>query len=170
MMGAGKTAIGNQLARRLQMRFVDTDAEIESRTGVEVSLIFEIEGDAGFRRREAALIAALAQDSGLVVATGGGAILDANNRAQLRDNGVVVYLSANPELLLERLRLDKKRPLLQVADRHQHLQDMHTLRDPLYRQVADIVIEGGSGSMQHLVAALERELRRWCPSLSSDAP
>lgn len=157
MMGAGKTTVGTQLARRLKLRFVDTDHEIEARTGVHIPLIFEIEGEAGFRKREAQVLAALTQESGLVLATGGGAVLDAQNRANLRKNGIVVYLNLPPAVLWERLRQDKKRPLLQVADPLNRLREIHAERDPLYREVADIIIEGGSSS-HHLVKLLEREL------------
>ena len=158
MMGAGKTTIGRQLARRLGLRFVDSDHEIEARTGVHIPLIFEIEGEAGFRKRETQVLAELTAERGLVLATGGGAVLAAENRARLAGNGLVVYLSVVPELLWERLRLDKKRPLLRVADPLAKLIELHLQRDPLYREVADIVVEGGSGGSLHLAKELEREI------------
>ena len=158
MMGAGKTTIGSQLARKLKLRFVDTDHEIEARTGVHIPLIFEIEGEAGFRKREAQVLAALTQEDGLVLATGGGVVLDAQNRANLSDRGLVVYLDLSPEVLWERLRQDKKRPLLQVADPLKRLREIYAERDPLYREVADIIIEGGGGSSHHLVKLLESEI------------
>ena len=158
MMGAGKTTIGSQLARKLKLRFVDTDHEIEARTGVHIPLIFEIEGEAGFRKREAQVLAALTQEEGLVLATGGGVVLDAQNRANLSDRGLVVYLDLSPEVLWERLRQDKKRPLLQVADPLKRLREIYVERDPLYREVADIIIEGGGGSSHHLVKLLESEI------------
>ncbi|HUY04731.1 MAG TPA: shikimate kinase [Rhodocyclaceae bacterium] len=159
MMGAGKTTVGRQLAKRLKLRFVDTDHEIEARTGVHIPLIFEIEGEAGFRRREAQVLAALTQENNLVLATGGGAVLDPINRANLAKNGIVVYLSVPPARLWERLRQDKKRPLLQVADPLGRLMELHAQRDPLYREVADLVVEGGGGSSQHLATLIERELQ-----------
>ena len=155
MMGAGKTTIGRQLARRLQLRFVDSDHEIEARTGVHIPLIFDIEGEAGFRRREAQVLADLTRERGLVLATGGGAVLAAENRANLAANGLVIYLCVAPLLLWERLRQDKKRPLLRVADPLAKLVELHEQRDPLYREVADIIVEGGSSSHQ-LAKSLER--------------
>ena len=164
MMGAGKTTVGRQLARRLKLRFVDADHEIEARTGVRIPLIFEIEGEAGFRKREAQVLAALTQEQGLVLATGGGAVLDPQNRANLAQNGIVVYINVLPEVLWQRTRLDKKRPLLQVADPLGRLQELHAQRDPLYREVADLIIEGGSGSSHNLVKQLEREIHNLCPA------
>jgi shikimate kinase len=158
MMGAGKTTIGRQLARRLGLRFVDSDHEIEARTGVHIPLIFEIEGEAGFRKRETQVLAELAQERGLVLATGGGAVLSAENRANLAGNGLVVYLSVAPDMLWARLRQDKKRPLLRVADPLAKLLELHAQRDPLYREVADIVVEGGASSSHHLAKTLEREI------------
>ena len=115
-MGAGKSTIGRHLARVLGQRFVDADREIEARTGASISLIFDLEGEAGFRRRESAVIAELAAGEGLVVATGGGAVLDPGNRAALRQRGTVVYLHAPLEVLIRRTRRDRDRPLLQSAD------------------------------------------------------
>jgi len=159
LMGAGKTTIGRQLARRLKLRFVDSDHEIETRTGVHIPLIFEIEGEAGFRKREAQVLADLTQERGLVLATGGGAVLSAENRANLAANGLVVYLSVAPTLLWERLRRDKKRPLLRVADPLAKLEELHAQRDPLYREIADLVIEGGLANSHHLAKMLEQEIQ-----------
>ncbi len=164
MMGAGKTTVGRQLAKRLKRRFVDSDHEIEARTGVHIPLIFEIEGEAGFRRREAQVLADLTQEDNLVLATGGGAVLDPVNRANLANNGLVVYLCVPPAMLWERLRLDKKRPLLQVADPLSRLQELHAQRDPLYREVADLVVEGSSNNSHHLVQQIERELQERFPA------
>lgn len=164
MMGAGKTTVGSQLARRLKLRFVDADHEIEAHTGVRIPLIFEIEGEDGFRKRESQVLAALTQEDGLVLATGGGVVLDPQNRVNLAQNGIVVYLSVAPEVLWQRTRLDKKRPLLKVADPLGRLQELHAIRDPLYREVADMVIEGGTGSSHHLVKLLEKEIRKLCPA------
>lgn len=162
MPGAGKTTIGRQLARRLQRTFIDADHEIEARTGVRIPLIFDIEGEQGFRDREARVIADLAGDSNLVVATGGGAVLRAENRVALKHSGTVVYLQAAPRLLFERTRLDPNRPLLQVANPMQKIEELYAQRDPLYREVADIVINSLGGSISHLVKQLERELQKLC--------
>lgn len=162
-MGAGKTTVGRQLARRLARRFVDSDHEIETRTGVRIPVIFEIEGEAGFRQRESRVIADLAAESGLVVATGGGAVLDPENRAHLRQSGLVVYLCVPPTVLFERTRHDQNRPLLKVADPLARLQALYDQRDPLYREVADLVIEGthGGGS-SYMVKLIEQEIRNRC--------
>ena len=162
MPGAGKTTIGRQLARRLQRRFVDADHEIESRTGVRIPVIFDIEGEQGFRDREAKVIAELAADTNLVVATGGGAVLRPANRDAMKQSGLVIYLQAAPRLLFERTRLDPNRPLLQVADPMQKIDELFVQRDPLYREVADIVINSLGGSISRLVKQLERELQKQC--------
>lgn len=162
-MGAGKTTVGRQLAKRLGRRFVDSDHEIENRTGVRIPTIFEIEGEAGFRRREAQVIAELAAAEGLVVATGGGAVIDPANRAYLRNSGLVVYLCVPPRQLFERIRHDHNRPLLQVADPLARLQELHAQRDPLYREAADIVVESnGSGGSGQMVKLIERQIRELC--------
>lgn len=161
-MGAGKTTVGRQLAKRLGRRFVDSDHEIEERTGVRIPVIFEIEGEAGFRKREAQVIAELAAESGLVVATGGGAVLNPENRANLKQSGLVVYLCVPPHQLYERTRHDHNRPLLQVADPLARLQELYALRDPLYREVADLVVEGGAGGSHLMVKQIEREVRSRC--------
>ena len=142
-MGAGKTTIGKMLAKRLKGRFVDSDQEIEARTGVLIPTIFEIEGEAGFRRRESQIIDELTQEPDLVLATGGGAVLAAENRERLHDRGLTLYLSASPEILYERTRADRNRPQLQVADRLAQLKTLYALRDPLYRETAHAVIEVG---------------------------
>lgn len=162
-MGAGKTTVGRQLARRLARRFVDSDHEIETRTGVRIPVIFEIEGEAGFRQRESRVIADLAAESGLVVATGGGAVLDPENRAHLRQSGLVIYLCVPPAVLFERTRHDQNRPLLKVTDPLARLQALYDQRDPLYREVADLVIEGthGGGS-SYMVKLIEQEIRNRC--------
>lgn len=162
MPGAGKTTVGRQLARRLHRAFVDADLEIEERTGVRIPLIFDIEGEQGFRDRETRVIADLATQCGLVVATGGGVILRPENRAALKRGGKVIYLQAVPRLLYERTRLDPNRPLLQVADPMKKLEDLFTVRDPFYREVADIVINSMGGSIGNLVKQLEIELKKQC--------
>ena len=162
LMGAGKTTVGRQLAKRLGCRFMDSDEEIEARTGVRIPVIFELEGEAGFRKREAQVLAALTQETGMVLATGGGAVLDPCNRANLANSGTVIYLCAQPQQLWERTRHGRNRPLLQVADPLAKLQELYLQRDPLYREIADIVIESGAGSSFHLVKQLEREVRSRC--------
>lgn len=159
-MGAGKTTVGRQLAKRMGRRFVDADHEIEARTGVRIPLIFEIEGEVGFRKRESQVIAALCGESGIVLATGGGAVLDADNRKCLKASGLVVYLSAPPETLYERTRHDRNRPLLHVSDPLARLRDLHAQRDPLYRAVADLVVEGDG--VANLTNEVEREIRKRC--------
>lgn len=162
MPGAGKTTVGRQLARRMQRSFVDADHEIETRTGVRIPLIFDIEGEQGFRDREAKVIAELASRTDLVVATGGGAVLRPENRAALRKGGTVIYLSATPDLLFERTRLDPNRPLLQVDNPRQKLDELFAQRDPLYREVADIVVTSPGGSIAQLVRQVEKQLNKKC--------
>lgn len=162
MPGAGKTTVGRQLARRLQRAFIDADHEIEARTGVRIPLIFDIEGELGFRDRESKVIAELANETNLIVATGGGAVLRPENRAALKRGGTVVYLHATPRLLFERTRLDPNRPLLQVADPMQKIEELFAQRDPLYREVADIIINSLGGSISQLVKQVEKELNKQC--------
>ena len=157
-MGAGKSTIGRHLARVLGQRFVDADREIEARTGASISLIFDLEGEAGFRRRESAVIAELAASDGLVVATGGGAVLDPANRAALRQRGTVVYLHAPLEVLVRRTHRDRDRPLLQTADPQASLERIVRDRDPLYREVADLVIETDHRSVPSVVSEVARRL------------
>jgi len=162
MMGAGKSTVGRLLARRLKLRFVDSDHEIESRCGVKIPLIFEIEGEAGFRAREAQAIVELTALEGVVLATGGGAVLAQANRARLAARGTVVYLRAKPEDLYARVKHDRNRPLLATAAPLERLRELYAERDPLYREVAHVVIETGVQSVQSLARALmERLEERW---------
>lgn len=161
-MGCGKTTVGRQLAKRLGRSFADTDHEIEARTGVRIPTIFEIEGEAGFRRREAQVIAELAAEHDLVLATGGGAILDPANRAALAASGVVIYLNAPPDLLFERTRHDRNRPLLRVADPLAKISELFVVRDPLYREVAHVVVDTVAGGVAQLVTKVETEIRSRC--------
>jgi len=154
-MGAGKTTVGRQLARRLNLPFFDSDQEIEARTGVSIPTIFEIEGEGGFRRREASVIAELVVESCIVLATGGGVVLAPENRQNLRSHGWVVYLNVPPGQLWERTRHDRGRPLLQVSDPLMRLHQLYEERDPLYREIADLVVDAArltaSGITQHLL-------------------
>jgi shikimate kinase len=167
LMGAGKTTVGRQLARRLGRDFLDSDHEIVERTGVPVSTIFEIEGEDGFRRREAQAIAELTAVPGIVLATGGGAVLNPENRRNLRDTGWVVYLNVPPALLHERTRHDRNRPLLRVADPLARLEDLYAQRDPLYRETAHFIVDGGRLVASGIVQLLLREFELTCknPSL-----
>jgi shikimate kinase len=140
-MGSGKSAVGRHLAKILRMTFVDSDAEIETRTGVDIPFIFEKEGEAGFRRREQEAIETLTEQSDVVLATGGGAILTDENRKFLGARGTVVYLHATVEQQEKRTRRGRERPLLEGGDRPQILKDLMQVRDPLYRAIADIIIE-----------------------------
>ncbi|MGZ5201071.1 MAG: bifunctional shikimate kinase/3-dehydroquinate synthase AroKB [Telluria sp.] len=150
-MGAGKTTIGRLLARKLGMRFVDTDHEIEARTGASIPWIFEIEGEASFRRREADMIRELTGQHGIVLATGGGAVLDPANRALLAERGTVVYLRASINSILQRTSHDKNRPLLQTADPRGKLEELTAQREHLYREIAHLVIDTGRPNVQSMV-------------------
>jgi shikimate kinase len=140
-MGAGKSTIGRQLARSLHLNFLDSDREIEARTGVDIPLIFELEGESGFRKREREIIGELTGRPGIVLATGGGAILDKENRHWLSSRGRVIYLHTSVEQQLKRTAYDRNRPLLQTENPQQKLQELMEIRDPLYRQTADWIIE-----------------------------
>ena len=159
MMGAGKTTIGRALARRLALEFADTDRELVERTGVSVATVFEIEGEEGFRRRESALLAELAARSGLVVATGGGAVLREANRELMRAHGTVVYLRARLDRLWERTRHDSSRPLLQTPDPRATLAQLLEAREPLYLACAHVVVDTGAQSAAALAGRVAAALR-----------
>jgi shikimate kinase len=154
MMGAGKSTVGRLLARRLKLRFLDCDHEIERRCGVKIPLIFEIEGEAGFRAREAQVLAELAALKSVVLATGGGVVMAEENRRRLAEHGTVIYLRARPEDLYQRVRHDLNRPLLATRDPLRRLRELHAERDPLYASIADLVVDTGKQTVQ----ALAREL------------
>ncbi|WP_339486997.1 shikimate kinase AroK [Pseudomonas sp. EL_65y_Pfl2_R95] len=140
-MGAGKSTIGRLLAKELRLPFKDSDKEIEHRTGADIPWIFDVEGEQGFREREQSVIVELCESQGMVLATGGGAVMRPENRAALYKGGRVVYLHASVEQQINRTARDRNRPLLRAPDPGKVLRDLLALRDPLYREIADIVIE-----------------------------
>lgn len=150
-MGAGKSAVGRQLARTLHLSFVDSDDEVESRTGVDIPFIFEKEGEAGFRKRETTAIDDLTKMDGVVLATGGGAILSPDNRSHLGGRGLVVYLYTTVDQQVARTEKGRQRPLLESGDPRGILERLLLERDPLYREVADLVVET-DGRRVHAVA------------------
>jgi shikimate kinase len=158
MMGSGKSTMGRVLARHLGKEFVDSDEEIIKRTGVTVPHIFDVEGEAGFRQREAAAIRELTGRDNIVLATGGGAVLDGDNRAILKQSGIVIYLKASAHDLWQRTRHDRNRPLLQTANPYAKLVELFQQRDPLYRQVSDIVVQSGKQSAHTLMLRLVDEI------------
>lgn len=158
MMGAGKTTIGKSLASYLNKNFIDSDHEIERRTGVNIPVIFEIEGEAGFRKREAEMLRELLKIDNMVLATGGGIILNKENRELLKQSGTVVYLRAAVNDLWHRTRFDKNRPLLQTLDLEAKLVELYDQRDPIYREIAHIVVESGKQSVHQMVKLLAQQL------------
>lgn len=140
-MGAGKSAVGRHLARLLHLEFVDSDEEIETRTGVDIPFIFEKEGEEGFRKREVKVIDELSRREGVVLATGGGAIADPESRSRLGARGFVVYLHTSVKQQLERTQRRRKRPLLENGDKEKVLRELMEQRDPLYREISDLIIE-----------------------------
>lgn len=166
MMGAGKTTVGRLLARRLKRAFYDSDEEIERRCGVRIPVIFDIEGEPGFRARETQVIAELCGLAGIVLATGGGAVLADENRRRLGACGSVVYLHARPGPLWHRVRHDRNRPLLATPDPQKTLEDLYAARDPLYREVATVVLDTGRQSAQSLAKEILAQLNVPC-SLSA---
>lgn len=159
MMGSGKTTVGRLLAKQLGKTFIDSDEEILKRTGVTIQHIFDVEGEAGFRQREACVVQELLQRNDIVLATGGGAVLDAGNRSMMRENGTVVYLKSGVHDLWQRTRHDRSRPLLQTADPRAKLHDLFEQRNPLYTETADIVMHTGKQNVQVLLSALQRKLQ-----------
>lgn len=159
LMGAGKTTIGRLLAKHFERSFVDSDHEIEARTGVRIPVIFELEGEAGFRARESQVLGELVQRESIVLATGGGAVLAKQNRDLLRENGLVIYLRAQPTDLWHRTQHDRNRPLLRTEDPEQRLKDLFVVRDPLYQEAAHMIVETGRQSPHMLAGKLEQQLR-----------
>ena len=170
-MGAGKTTIGRLLAKQLGRSFVDSDWYIESQTGADIAWIFAKEGEAGFRERETRAIDELTQQSQIVLATGGGAVMAAENRAFLKERGIVIYLNAPVDVQMARTAKDKSRPLLQQPNPRKILQNLYSARDPLYRQVAHIIMPTGHTYPRHMVNQLLQQLDTFCESTSiSSAP
>lgn len=160
LMGAGKSTVGRQLGKSLKKDFVDCDKAIEERTGVNISLIFELEGEEGFRKREQAMLDDLTQRDNIVLATGGGAVLSEQNRAFLMSRGFVVFLNAPVELLVERTARDRNRPLLQTEDPAARIAALLEAREPLYQQVADTVVATGRRSARYVVKEIQRRLEQ----------
>ncbi len=159
-MGAGKSTIGKQLAKELKLEFYDADQEVEARTGANIAWIFDMEGEVGFRKREAAVIDELSQLQGIVLATGGGAILHQENRTRLAARGTVVYLCATVEQQVRRTARDKRRPLLQTELPESTLKELMLARDPLYREVADVVVSTDGRTVRSVAAEVVRLLER----------
>jgi shikimate kinase len=159
-MGAGKTTVGRRLADARGMEFVDSDHEVEARTGVDIAFIFEKEGEEGFRRRERAALGDVTQRQNLVLATGGGAILDPDSRQWLSARGFVVYLYASVDQQMSRTERTDNRPLLQVADRRATLERLFSIRDPLYREIADLVVATDGRNARVLAREIEDHLAR----------
>ncbi len=149
-MGSGKTTVGKVVAKSLNHEFLDSDQEIEDRAGANISWIFDVEGEEGFRDREEAIIDELSLKKDIVLSTGGGAVLRKENREKLKKRGLVVYLKASAEQILKRTAKDKKRPLLQTDNREQVVKDLISTRDPLYQEIADITIATGKGKISEV--------------------
>ena len=160
-MGSGKTTIGRVLAPRFGLEFVDLDQEIEQRCGVAVSLIFEIEGEAGFRARERALLNDVTRRRDILLATGGGSVLDPDNRSLLRERGLVVWLQTSVDQQLKRLARDQRRPLLQAPDRRQRLEQLALERDPLYRECAHLLVRSADLSPRAMATRVARRIREY---------
>jgi shikimate kinase len=164
LMGAGKSTIGRHLAKSLGLEFMDSDHEIERRTGASIPLIFDVEGEAGFRLREKKVIDELSRRKGIVLATGGGVVLDPDNRACLRERGTVIYLYATVDQLLVRTAKDRNRPLLQTADPRGRLQELLSTRDALYREAADLVVDTGGRTARSAEREILAKIRGTAPA------
>ena len=158
LMGAGKSTLGRALARKLNRPFYDSDQELQTKCGVAVSVIFDLEGEVGFRQRESQVLQELVQHKGIILATGGGAILREENRMLLKQNGAVIYLRATPEDLWLRLCHDRSRPLLQAPNPQNKLSALYAQRDPLYLEIADFVIETGKPNLTRLLHIITQQL------------
>jgi shikimate kinase len=158
-MGAGKSTIGKYLAQHLKLRFADTDTEIEARTGADIPWIFDVEGEAGFREREVQVVEEMTTWDDIVLATGGGVVMRPENRQALGARGYVVYLHATVEEQVRRTRRDRRRPLLQKGDPEQVLRALMAIRDPLYREIADYIIDTDGCSPRTVAQRLVRDLQ-----------
>ncbi len=158
-MGAGKSTIGRLLARELGLDYYDSDQEIEKRTGAPIALIFDVEGEPGFRKREVAIIRELTALNGILLSTGGGAVCDPRNRKNLASRGTVVYLRASVEQQLERTRFDRTRPLLQQDNVEEVLQRLIAERDPYYQEIADVIVETDSRKARAVANDIARILQ-----------
>ena len=158
LMGAGKSTIGRRLAKELGRQFRDSDSEIEKKTGVSIDVIFDIEGEQGFRQRETGVLKELVAARSIVLATGGGVVLAPENRQLLRDNGLVIYLKATAEQLADRVRLDRRRPLLPAGDKLATMRELMTRREPMYQQLADLVVETSNRSISRVVREISRKI------------
>ena len=159
LMGAGKTTIGKLLAKKLKKTFFDTDHEIEKKLGVKVSVIFELEGEEGFRKRETQMIDELTQKKDIILATGGGAVLSEENRRMLKERGKVIYLNAKPQNLAKRMAHDKDRPLLQQGNVEETLSRLYNERHPLYLSTASFVVDTGQQKTQTVLNKIEALLK-----------
>jgi len=157
-MGAGKSAVGRQLARLTHLEFVDSDEEIESRTGVDIPFIFEKEGEAGFRKRECKVIDELSAREGIVMATGGGAIVDPDSRSRLGARGFVVYLYTSVKQQLDRTQRGRNRPMLENGDKEKVLEELMEQRDPMYREIADLIVETDGRRVQTVAREIHEAL------------
>jgi shikimate kinase len=158
LMGAGKTTVGRQLAKQLGKSFYDSDHEIENRTGVKIPVIFDLEGEEGFRKRETAVIEELVALHNIILATGGGAVLLQENREALKKNGCVIYLRASVNDLWKRMRHDKQRPLLQNVDIRAKLEELYSARNPIYTEMADIIVDTGRQPASVLVNQIKKSI------------
>ncbi len=165
-MGAGKSAVGRRLARELGREFGDSDEVIEQRTGVDIPFIFEKEGEAGFRRRERKVIDEMTAQPGIVLATGGGAVMDPENRSRLASRGLVIYLQTSVRQQLRRTRRGRRRPLLDSPDPGKVLEKLMRLREPLYCEIADLIVETDGRT----VASVVREIRQHLQRSVTDSP
>jgi shikimate kinase len=160
LMGAGKSTIGRQLARRMNLTFYDSDKVIEERTGVPIPTIFEVEGEAGFREREEHVIAELTAMRGIMLATGGGSVLRASNRQHIKDGGCVIYLRASADHLFQRIKHDQSRPLMQTPNPMQTLRDLLKAREPYYLEVADLIVPTGKQKVNVILREIHNKLKQ----------
>jgi shikimate kinase len=158
-MGSGKTSLGRRIAPKLGYAFIDLDEELERRCGVEVAVIFDIEGEQGFRERESRLLAEVAANRNQLIATGGGSVMAVQNREIIKTSGTVVWLKASVDQQIRRLERDKRRPLLAAPDRRERLSSMAEQRNPIYAALADVVFESKNRPLVQMAGSLERTIR-----------